>query len=96
MKKYYYQIESSTEEAEMMDGGCMLAIVEQGHFESEGTLRSEHILDDLVAQTQDPSLEDNLEELAESMFVSYLSKEETRTMLNGYGIFKEAELFPEE
>ena len=96
MKTFLYQINSDIEEAEMMGGACSLAIVEQSHFEKTGALRSDHILDELVTETKDPNLGDTLEELAESMFLSTLDPDETREVLNDYGIFKEAVLFPED
>lgn len=90
---YLYQIHPDLEEAEMMGGLCSLVIVEADHFNATGALADDHILDTLIAQTNDPTLGDTLDEIAESMFVSQLDPEETRAYLAGLGLFQEQTLF---
>jgi len=93
MTTYLFQIQDDTDEAEMMGGACMLAIVEKDHFEETGALASEHILDDMIAATGNTLLADHLDEVAESMFVSDLDPEALRELLSTGDGFEEAELF---
>lgn len=93
MTTYLFQIQEDTEEAEMMGGACSLAIVEKDHFEETGALASDHILEDIIAQTGNHHLEEFLDEVAESMFVSTLEPQFLRDFLHNSGGFEEAVLF---
>jgi hypothetical protein len=98
MTTYLYQIQKIVEEAQEMGGACSLAIVEEQHFKRTGALASDHILDDLIGACKNPDmeLEEAIEELAESMFISYLEPDDLRDLFNRCGIFKETVLFADD
>lgn len=96
MTTFLFHIHPDTEEAEMMGGACSLVIVEKDHFEEHGALASEHILEDIVNETGLTELEDVLDEIAESMFVSTLPADEIRALLVANDGFDEAVLFEDE
>lgn len=89
---YYYEIGDS-DEAEEMGGATMLAIVSKDFFDEHQHLDDNHILPDMIADTGRQDLEDHLEELMESMFLSGMEADELRTFLADIPTFEERTLF---
>ena len=79
---YYFQILDHADEAEMLDAECSLVIVEKTLFDTEDRIDDNHILDDVIANTGLTTLDDVLEEAAESFFLSYISAEDLRALLS--------------
>tara|TARA_Y100000815_G_scaffold34184_1_gene28378 strand:+ start:2815 stop:3096 length:282 start_codon:yes stop_codon:yes gene_type:complete len=93
MTTWLFQLSDDTEEAEMMGQGSTFIAVSEDFYNANGSIKSEHILDEMIRDTRISDLEARISEEAESFFSSSLSPAKLRDYLIGTGCFRETKLF---